>query len=174
MPTPDRTSLTAIVAAGRDVLERGGPSGLTMQAVAEQVGVRAPSLYKRVKDRDQLLRLVADATLDDLATRLAAADGLPALARVFRAFSRERPAGFRLMFAGPSSPEALARVSAPVLRVAAELAGDDDALDAARLVTAWASGFVTMELGGAFRLGGDVDQAFEYGLGRLVRAVSIR
>lgn len=59
-----------------------------------------------------------------------------------------------------------------MLRVAADLVGEDDALEAARLVTAWATGFLTMELSGAFRLGGDLDEAFEYGLARL--AVALR
>jgi len=70
MPTPDRTSLAEIVAAGRGILEAGGPSKLTMQAIAERVGVRAPSLYKRVRDRDALLTLVAEASANDLADRL--------------------------------------------------------------------------------------------------------
>ena len=63
MPTPDRTSLGEIVEAGRELLERDGLDGLTMQAVATRVGVRAPSLYKRVSNRDALVALVADATL---------------------------------------------------------------------------------------------------------------
>ena len=54
MPTPERTSYAEIVAAGRDILEESGPTGLTMQSVAQRVGVRAPSLYKRVRDRDAL------------------------------------------------------------------------------------------------------------------------
>ena len=81
MPTPDRTSLQDIVEAGRDLVETGGAAKLTMQAVAERVGVRAPSLYKRVRDRDALLVLVAQATVDDLAQRLAASDGTLAGAR---------------------------------------------------------------------------------------------
>jgi hypothetical protein len=39
-------------------------------------------------------------------------------------------------------------------------------------VTAWANGFIGMELAGAFRLGGDVDRAFEYGIAHLVEAIS--
>lgn len=75
MPTPERTSLAAIVTAGRDLLEQGGPATVSMQAVAERVGVKAPSLYKRVRDRDALLQLIAEATVDDLGARLAASDG---------------------------------------------------------------------------------------------------
>ena len=49
MPTPDKTSLDAIVLAARDLLEEDGLGGLTMQAVAHRVGVRAPPLYMRVR-----------------------------------------------------------------------------------------------------------------------------
>lgn len=168
MPTPDRTSLAAIVDAGRDLLELGGPAKVTMQAVADRVGVRAPSLYKRVRDRDALLQLVAEATVEDLGTRLAASGGsLPGLARAYRAFAHARPEGFRLMYSVAGSADALSRASEPVLRAAREAVGDERALDEARLLTAWATGFVNMELAGAFRLGGDVDEAFEYGLSRL-------
>lgn len=179
MPTPDRTSLEQIVAAGRELLESGGPSALTMQAVAARVGVRAPSLYKRVKDRDALLRLVADATVDDLAGRLDAVarqDGtLPELATALRAFAHERPEGFRLMFAaGPGPSEvALRRSVAPVLTIAERMVGPDAALDAARTITAWASGFIGMELSGAFRMGGDVDRAFAFGVERLTAALTL-
>ena len=48
------TTLEAIVAAGRELLEEGGVGAVTMLEVAYRVGVRAPSLYKRVRDRDQL------------------------------------------------------------------------------------------------------------------------
>jgi AcrR family transcriptional regulator len=63
MPTPERTSYAEIVATGREVLEESGPAGLTMQRIAEKVGVRAPSLYKRVRDREALVEAVATATV---------------------------------------------------------------------------------------------------------------
>ncbi len=168
MPTPERTTLPEIVAAGRALLESGGLGRITMQAVAERVGVRAPSLYKRVRDRDALVLLVAEATADDLAGRLAASDrSLASLARAYRAFAHEFPEGFRLLFAVDGAADAMGRAAAPVLEAARTLVGEERALDAARLVTAWATGFLNMELAGAFRLGGDVDEAFEYGLERL-------
>ncbi|MCD4526571.1 TetR/AcrR family transcriptional regulator [Nocardioides sp. cx-173] len=175
MPAPERTSLEQIVTAGRELLESEGPARLTMQAVAARVGVRAPSLYKRVRDRDSLLALVAGATIEDLVGRLDEAEASVAgLARTFRSFAHERPEGFRLMMAASTDGEALARASAPVLRIAEELVGSDDALEAARLVTAWATGFITMELAGAFRLHGDLERAFEFGLERISSTLSRR
>lgn len=169
MPTPERTSSAEIVAAGRELLELSGPAGLTMQAVAARVGVRAPSLYKRVKDRDALLAAVAEAVVDDLGSRLDEADGdLRELAAAYRAHTHDHPEGFRLMFTSAAPLAALDRAAAPVMRAATALVGEDAALDAARLFTAWATGFLQMELSGAFRLGGDVDRAFEYGLERII------
>ncbi|MDV5149044.1 TetR-like C-terminal domain-containing protein [Streptomyces sp. SBC-4] len=173
MPTPEKTSLSAIVAAGRDILESGGQDGLTMQSVANRVGVRAPSLYKHVRDRAALLAAVAEASIDDLITRLEATDGsLEELAHGYRRFAHESPQGFRLIFSAIAPPEALDRAAAPILRAAQQLAGDKDALEAARLVTAWATGFIEMELAGAFRLGGDVNHAFAYGLAHMRRALA--
>jgi AcrR family transcriptional regulator len=185
MPTPERTTLAAIVDAGRDLLEANGLDGLTMQAVATRVGVRAPSLYKRVSNRDALIALVADATLRDLgdvAERAATAAGadpgdrLRALARALRSFAHRRPVAFRMVFAPTSElrldAESLRASSVAVVRAATDLAGEEHGLDAARTFTAWANGFVSMELAGAFRLGGDVDRAFDFGVEALVAAVT--
>lgn len=173
MPTPERTSVEEIVAAGREILELAGPAGLTMQAVATRVGVRAPSLYKRIRDRDALLAAVATASIEALTERLeAAGDDLTTLARTYRAFAHAYPESFRLMFTVAAPHDALERSAAPLIRAASALVGEDDALDAARLFTAWATGFLQMELSGAFRLGGDVDRAFEYGLSRLLAGMA--
>ena len=172
MPAPERTSLAEVVAAGRDLLEEVGPAGLTMQAVAARVGVRAPSLYKKVRDRDELLRLVADAAAADVGALLAATDGtLDALVRAYRSFGHGRPEAFRLLLTARPDPGVPQRMSEPVLRAAEELVGPDHALEAARFATAWVTGFVSMELAGAFRLGGDLEAAFDYGLQRLTAAL---
>ena len=173
MPTPTRASLAQIVDAGRDILESAGASGLTMQAVADRVGVRAPSLYKRLSDRDALLRAVAYATIDDLTARLEAANGgIPSLARTYRDFAHDRPEGFRLMSTAELPVEALRLPVEPLLRACTQTVGEEHALDAARFAVAWMTGFLHMELSGAFRLGGDVDGAFEYGLRRLTAGMA--
>jgi AcrR family transcriptional regulator len=173
MPTPEKTSFDGIVAAGRDLLEAGGQQGLTMQGVAGRVGVRAPSLYKHVDNRAALLAAVAEATVEDLTARLATTDGsLEELARCYRRFAGDHPEGFRLMLSTHASPRSLARAAAPLLDASRELVGERDALDAARLLTAWVTGFIEMELGDAFRLGGDVERAFAYGLRGIRRALT--
>ena len=93
--------------AARELLESDGLAALTMQAVALRVGVRAPSLYKRVQSRDDLIRLVAEASLTELADRLNSAPNPVELANRFRAFGHERPAAFQLIMtpgAGPGCP----------------------------------------------------------------------
>src|SRR5690606_21541347 len=172
--------------AGRAIVEDGGLDALTMQAVASRVGVRAPSLYKRVRNRDELIRLVVEATANELGERLRAAakragddprDVLVALAHDLRAFAHERPHGYQLIF-GPLPPggrpdrEVLARASAPVLDAVRQLAGEEHALEAARTVTAWANGFLCMGRAGGCGLGGDLGRASAWGISTLVAAIA--
>ena len=183
MPTPARTSVDGIVAAGRSILDADGLDGLTMQRVAAAVGVRAPSLYKRVRGRGDLIRLIANDIAGELTVALeAAATGgdprvdLREIAHAFRAWTLAHPEAYHLLFdrlpeGERVDPEVNVRSAAVLLRTAAELAGQEHALEAARTVVAWANGFLNMELAGAFRLGGDVDRAFDYGVERLTSAI---
>jgi hypothetical protein len=65
-----------------------------------------------------------------------------------------------------------AEASRAARRVGAELAGAENALVAARTLTAWVAGFVVMELNGGFQLGGDVHDAWEFGAERVVAALT--
>ena len=64
-PGPQIT-LEEIVSAAAAVLARDGYEGLTMRAVAAQIGVRAPSLYWHVKGKEDLSRLLFDHLIDNL------------------------------------------------------------------------------------------------------------
>ena len=179
MPAHAQTSTAAIVAAGRRLLEERGMDSLTMHDVAVAVGVRAPSLYKRVTGRSDLLRLILEDVTDELTSIIdAAADSgdpaadLRAMMAAYRGFAHSNPVAYTLMYAPhapPGATERSARSSATLLRVVAELAGPQHALLAARTIVAWANGFITMELAGAFRLGGDVEQAWSFGLDQVLR-----
>lgn len=183
MPTPAKTGRDQIIAVGRELLEEGSADAVTMNAVAQRVGVQAPSLYKHVRNRRDLLAEVVAATMDDLIERVEVVrddqdprgsirEGMRALRR----FAHERPNGFALIFGSiPSAPrpsgEALTRSLAPMMDAMAVLLGPEHALDGARFMTAWANGFITMELSGFMQLGGDIGAAWEWGLERAVAVV---
>lgn len=184
MPAPAQTSREEIVRAGRDLVEAGGLAALTMQAVAAAVGIRAPSIYKRVRDRDELIRLVTESVAQDLSAVL---DDIPVcgdsrtdlrtLLAAARTFAHDHPRAYALIYspvpdtARPDT-EVLARASGRLLDLTSDLVGDEQALPAARTVVAWLHGFVIMDLAGAFRLGGDVEAAFGYGAERIIDALT--
>ena len=184
MPTPARTSLDAIVRSGRAILEAEGLDGLTMQRVADAVGVRPPSLYKRVRNRGDLVRLIASDVARELGQELAeaAATGdarsdLRVIAVTFRSFARTHPRAYRLLFdplpdAWRPEPDASREAVEVLFRVLSAAVAPARTLEAARTLVAWAYGFVSMELADTFRLGGDVDAAFAYGIDRLVNAIA--
>ena len=94
-PARARTSSDAIVAAARALLEGGGLGAVTMQAVADAVGVRAPSLYKRFDGRAALITAVADDVAAELGADLAPAlqetdprEAIRAMSKRQRAFAR--------------------------------------------------------------------------------------
>ena len=182
MPAIAKTSDDAVIRAARKGLERDGIAALSMQAVADAVGVRAPSLYKRFPDRDALLDAVAEAIASELAVAVAAANrgapaaALAAMAHAYRAFAKRAPHGYALLFtdrgrtAGPSLA-ARSAAAAPLLERLAGMVAPEHTLPAARLLTAWLHGFVAMEIAGAFRLGGDLEASFRFGLETVIGAL---
>ncbi len=92
-----------------------------------------------------------------------------ALADAYRTFAGRKPRAAAMLFADLSVEarppvEAAAAAARPVLDAAAALAGSTRGLAAARVLTAFAYGFTSMEAAGAFRFGGDVDEAFRLGV----------
>jgi len=184
LPAPSRTSIDEITAAARAILEAEGLAAVTMQRVANAVGVRPPSLYKHVRDHGELMHRMANDLADELASDLdaAASTGEPAsdldsISTAFRAWAARSPAGYALLTspvpdAWRPDPELNVRTSAAVLRAAEGLVGADDALDAARTFVAFVHGFVSLENAGTFRLGGDPESAYRFGVSTLIRAMT--
>ena len=186
-PTPARTSRDAITEAARAILEEDGLDAVSMQAVAERVGVRAPSLYKHVADRSTLIRAVTDAVTADLAMALrpptaAAGPAVTSSARspaaIGRSCARTRWAtGCSSCGSGPGccptsrSSQPWASRSSSDQRA---WSGRTAALDAARTFVAWAHGFTSLELAGGFRMGGDIDAAFANGIDLILAGISER
>lgn len=182
MPAVAKTSEEEIVRVARRIVDDQGAASLSMQLVADQVGVRAPSLYKRFADRDALLDAVARRAIEELTERIAAAgDGPPdraliAMGRAYRAFAKKSPGVYALLFAPRNEAadlmELRARAVRPVIEVLRRHAPSAPPLESARMLTAFLHGFVSMEIAGAFHLGGSVTQAFAFGIETLVASLA--
>lgn len=181
MPTPAKTSPAAIVAAAGDIIRTRGIEALTMQAVADRVGVRGPSLYKHFADRAAILCAVELSVLADFEAALRAhavsadpEEALYEMAKSYRLFALSSAAKYSLLFGLQSTDEecraARRRALQPALVLLEAWLGDPAAAQTrARALTAFLHGFVSMEASGAFQMGGDIEDAFEAGLKLLLR-----
>jgi len=184
MPAHPKTTDVQIIAAARQLVERAGRDGLSMNDVAASVGIRTPSLYGRFKDRASLLAAVEVHVCTELAgllEQLTVADdpeaSLMAQAQALRCFAMSNPNGYSLLFDIRSVPTeegtaARAAALAPLMPSLAALAGAADAFAAARVLVPYLHGFISMELANAFRLGGGVAAAFETGVSVILRGLT--
>jgi AcrR family transcriptional regulator len=149
-----------------------------MRRIAERLGIRAPSLYKHVPDKQALEAAIISAGFEELATAgdaaLAASpdDLLGAIAVVYRTFARAHPHLYRLMTDRPLARDALVpgvegRAARPLVRAV----GNDPAL--ARAAWAFAHGMTILELNGRFPPDADLDAAWRAGIGAIRAAVAI-
>lgn len=182
MPTPAKTSDEAILLAARDVLERNGSTRFSLNDVAAAVGVKTPSLYKRITDRDTVLATLEQRGFDELRDhmRLASTEPEPlrAMAVAYRQFAMRSPQLYARMLAPDAtrSDESLRwrhESVAPVISALTTLVGATHARVAARTVTAFLHGFVMMEQASAFRLGGNIDADFHDALDAVLRGISM-
>lgn len=74
MPRPRSLTREGIAAAALAVIDRDGLGGLTMRAVASELGMATMSLYRYVADREELEALVVDHVLADLDLSVPAGD----------------------------------------------------------------------------------------------------
>lgn len=63
-PETSGLSREAVIQVAMEMLDTVGVDGLSMRALAEQLGVKAASLYWHLRDKEQLLEMVAEAVLD--------------------------------------------------------------------------------------------------------------
>jgi AcrR family transcriptional regulator len=104
-------TVTEIKQTARQILVAQGVEGLSLRAIAREMGMTAPALYRYFPSREDLLEhLIAD-LYDEVSDAMEAArDRLPAddtagrllaVSRTFRRWSVEHPAEFTLIFASP-------------------------------------------------------------------------
>jgi AcrR family transcriptional regulator len=145
----------------------------TFARLAKRLDVRAPSLYNHVNGRAELLRLLTLRGLGGLGEAIATAaaglsgeDALRATAHAYRTYALANPGCYEATLVAPSKadPEvhdAAARLLgllAAILR--AWQLGEEQTIDAIRVIRSALHGFVTLERIGGFALERDHDVSF--------------
>jgi len=185
LPTPAKTSREALASIARELVEASGPDALTVGAVARRAGIKPPSLYKHFVDRSALLKAVEIDVLHELAAHLRretkGADHksrLKAMARAYRLFGTTAPNRYRVIYSGnafidPEIREACLYSAQPLFEeLRAAGIAEERILPVSRTLVPFLHGFVIMEIGSAFNLGGDIEEAFETGLETILREVA--
>jgi AcrR family transcriptional regulator len=155
------------VAAALALLEEEGEQGLTMRRLGERLGIRAPSLYKHFRGKQELeVALIAVGFEEVGAVLASASDGarnpLAAIAVAYRRFALARPHLYRLMTERPLPRDRLpegveARAAAPLLAATGNQ-------DRARAVWAFAHGMIQLELARRFPPDADLEAAWREGV----------
>ncbi|MBO6850040.1 MAG: TetR/AcrR family transcriptional regulator [Marinobacter sp.] len=94
-----------------DTLREHGDAAISLRALAKQIGVSAPALYRHFMDRESLLAELAITGFQALRKRLLAVDqaqprqALIDIGLVYVSFAQEEPNFYRLMFGGRVLPK---------------------------------------------------------------------
>ncbi|WP_432882060.1 TetR/AcrR family transcriptional regulator [Kribbella sp. CA-245084] len=143
-------------------IAEAGVSALSLNAIAKQMGVSGPALYRYFASRDELITaLIRDAYRSLADTVRTAYDGgtdAVGLAQVIRAWALADPQRYLLIYGTPvpgyHAPDETTAISDEILTVLVEAVGPD------RAVSFWTRlhGVLSLELAGHFA-GRDVDPA---------------
>jgi AcrR family transcriptional regulator len=167
-PRPLTPRAREIVEIALELLEQDGADGLSMRRLADRIGIRAPSIYKHLADKQELEAAIISVGFEQQAeafeTAVAGvADPLDALARAYRAFATRHPHLYRLMTERELHRELLTPgVEARAGRTVYEAVGRD--ADLARAVWAFAHGMTILELDRRFPADADLDAAWSRGI----------
>lgn len=180
----------AVVEAAGRLADAEGLESLTLAGLAEQLGIRTPSLYNHVAGLPGLHRELALRGTRELTARLARAaigksraDAVMAMADAFRAFIKEHPGLYAatVRSAGTMQPvdaELAAASQEAVEVVLAALASygfsGAEALHAVRALRSVVHGFATLELAGGFGIPLDTDESFQRLVGMLIEGLEQR
>lgn len=185
MPYPAQIDLETLVATARVMIEEHGFDQLSLRMIAEEIGVKAPSLYRHVKNKTALLAAVNQVTIRDLFAVLheAIANDTPieerllAMALAYRQFAHSNPATYELAF-NTSIPELqteendaqnVERVLSIQALFVEWIGREEESLAALRGALALMHGWVRLEMAQQFRRGGDLNAHYEFAFRQYLR-----
>jgi len=184
MLSKKRLTKSAVIAAAVDLLNAEGPDALTLNRLADELGIRSPSLYNHIDGLPGLQKDLAVLNARQLADCLGEAaigKGGPELfmdvAQAFRAYVKGNP-GLYMATLRASGTQAIPdpsliheeeRTLKVALAVMASLGlQGEDGIHAVRAFRSMVHGFATLEVAGGFGLPQDCDESFR----RLVNALT--
>jgi len=178
---------TTVVEAAAVILNEEGAEALTLNRLAQELGVKTPSLYNHVDGLPGLYRELALLNARTLGERFtqaaigkAGSTALVSIAQAYRTYIKEAPGVYlaSLRSSGTQQPvdaELSAAeeqsVSVAVAVVASFGLTGNDALHAVRGLRSLVHGFSTLEIAGGFGLPLDLDESFDRLLQMFVRAL---
>jgi AcrR family transcriptional regulator len=185
---PAKLSRDAIVNAALTFLDRDGWDALTINALANQLGTKGPSLYNHVDSLDDLRRTVRMRVVGDIIDMLNTVgqgrtrdDAVMAMASAYRSYAHHHPgrySAFTRMPLGGDDPEftdATRAAAGPVIAVLASYGLDgEDAFYAALEFWSAMHGFVLLEMTGVMNGIADTDTVFSDMVMRLAAGMQRR
>jgi AcrR family transcriptional regulator len=186
-PRSTRLSRDAIVNAALTFLDREGWDALTINALANQLGTKGPSLYNHVHSLDDLRRTVRMRVVGDIIEMLNTVgqgrspdDAVMVMASAYRSYAHHHPGRYsaftRMPLGGddPEFTEATRSAAAPVIEVLGTFGLESEAAFNAALEF-WSAmhGFVLLEMTGVMA-GIDTDAVFNDMVARLAAGMRLR
>lgn len=174
MPYPSQIDRDTIISTARRMIEIEGVDKVSLRAIATELGVKAPSLYRYVQNKEALLRAINEVTarevvqnmLDSIPENAPLQEQLITIAHAYRRYGHVNPVTYELLYSNRVSElrpdeDELEQSVLPLQALFAEWATDADSLIALRGALALLHGWVMLEIAGQLRRGGDLDAHFE-------------
>ncbi len=145
-PVIDRSNLLREAVA---LLDEAGLEGLTMRRLAERLGVQAPSLYNHVRDKDELVALIADALSAEIAVPAAGMPWRHTIEQIAHGFRRvllaHRDAALVFAMSPPAGPNRMRLIEHVLATVTEAGFAKEDACKAAYAMHTFVMGFALEE-----------------------------
>ncbi len=177
------------------MLANGGPEAVSVNAIAKELGVSGPALYRYFASRDDLLADLIEDAYDDFSVALdiarqaetEPADRFRALARSYRSWATNEPHRYRVLFRAPlhgfeAQSERFVNAAQYAMTVTVEVLSDLAPTSPASAVTqlaisAWTRihGFVSLEIEGNYAsMALDADHFFGDEVEDMLSSISVR
>ena len=154
MARPRQIDRDAVLRASLEIADTEGLDAITMQSVADRLGVTPMALYRHVDNKNDLLDGVVESLLDELpepSDELSWDHQLAQMGSALRATARSHPAVFPLLLQLPANtPRARQRRDLVQDALRAAGVGDANVAQAERILSTIVLAFAACEVSGRF------------------------